>query len=76
MILIAWIRATVFEAPEVQTSWGPHTVDAWYVGPSWDHYRCMYFQIPATGGYRTSGQYNLYPTHVDIPKKTSMDRAV
>ena len=36
----------------------------------------MHFQIPATSGYITSAQYKLYPTHVQIPRGTPMDRAV
>ena len=36
----------------------------------------MHVQIPSTGGYRTSAQYKLYPTHVQIPRETPMDRAV
>ena len=36
----------------------------------------MHFQIPSTGGYRTSAQYKLYPTRVQIPRETPMDRAV
>ena len=36
----------------------------------------MHFQIPSTGGYRTSAQYKLYPTHVQIPRETPMDRAM
>ena len=52
------------------------SLDCWYVGPAWDHYRGMNFQIPSTGGYKTSAQYKLYPTHVQIPRETPMDRAV
>ena len=36
----------------------------------------MHLQIPSTGGYRTSAQYTLYTTNVQIPRETPMDRAV
>ena len=36
-------RAMIFNPPEVRTSWGPRALDAWYIGPAWDHYRCMQF---------------------------------
>ena len=69
-------RATIINPPELRTSWGPRALDAWYAGPSWLHYRCMHFQIPSTGGYRTSAQYKLYPQHIGVPQETPMDRAV
>ena len=69
-------RGTIFNPPETIASYGPRALDCWYVGPSWDHYCDMHFQIPSTGGYRTSAQYKLYPTHVQILRETPMDRAV
>ena len=69
-------RTTIINPPELRTSWGPRALDAWYAGPSWLHYRCMHFQIPSTGGYRTSAQYKLYPQHIGVPQETPMDRPV
>eukprot|EP00978_Attheya_sp_CCMP212_P029928 scaffold108278_cov98-Attheya_sp.AAC.1 len=69
-------RGTIFNPPESRTSWGPRALDAWYIRSAWDHYRCLTFSIPSTGGERTSGQYKLYPTHVNVPRQTPMDRAV
>ena len=69
-------RATIFNPPELRTSWGPRALDAWYTGPSWMHYRCMNFHVPSTGGQRTSAQFKLYPQHIGVPQVTPMDRAV
>ena len=69
-------RGTIFSPPETRGSYGPISLDYWYVGPAWDHYRGMHFKIPSTGGYKTSSQYKLYPTHVQIPRETPMDRAL
>ena len=69
-------RATIFNPPETRGSFGPRALDGWYVGPAWDHYRSMIFQIPSTGGVRTAAQYQLYPRHVKAPQETPMDRAV
>ena len=69
-------RGTIFNPPETRGSYGPRALDCWYVGPAWDHYRGMHFQIPSTGGCRTSVQYKLYPTPVQISRETPMDRAV
>ncbi len=32
-------KAVIYEAPELWRSWASHGTDAWYVGPSLDHYR-------------------------------------
>ena len=32
-------RATIFNPPGFRTSWGARALEAWYVGPAWDHYR-------------------------------------
>eukprot|EP00978_Attheya_sp_CCMP212_P035112 scaffold150924_cov102-Attheya_sp.AAC.1 len=69
-------RGTIFNPPETRSSWGPRAVDAWYLSPAWDHYRCLTFAIQSTGVERTSGQYKLYPKHVNVPRQTPMDRAV
>ena len=61
-------RGTIFNPPETRVSYGPRALDFWYVGPAWNHYRGINFQIPSTGGYQTSAQYKLYPTHVQIPR--------
>lgn len=69
-------RATVFNPPETRTSWGTRAVDAFYVGPAKDHYRCYQFYVPETRGFRTSGQATFYPEHCDVPHETPMDAAV
>ena len=70
------IRSKIFNPPETRGSFGPRALDGWYIGPAWDHYQSMNFQIPSTGGYRTAAQYHIYPNHVKSPKETPMDRAV
>ena len=59
--------ATVFNPPEIRDSWEPRALDAWYVGPAYNHYRCWKFFIRSTGGYRISGQANFYPQHCQVP---------
>ena len=66
-------RATIFAPPETCTSFGPRAIDCWYVGPAYNHYRCWQFQLPSTGGMRTSGQATFYPQHCQVPRQTSMD---
>ena len=60
-------RAVIFNPPNLRTSWGPRALDAWYCGPSMDHYRCNIFYIPDSRSLRISGTYELYPTHCALP---------
>ena len=66
-------RATIFNPPEIRSSWGPRALDAWYVGPAWHHYRNWYFYVPSTGGFRTSGQASFYPQHCEVPRENQAD---
>jgi hypothetical protein len=66
-------RATIFNPPETRTSWGPRAIDAWYIGPAPQHYRCYNLYLPTTGGTRTSAQATFYPQHCKIPHETPMD---
>ena len=66
-------RATILNPPETRTSWGPRAMDAWYLIPTYNHYRTWIFHIPSTGGNRVSGKAVLYPSHCDTPKSTPMD---
>ena len=34
------MRATIFSPPETGTSFGPRAIDAWYIGPAPQNYRC------------------------------------
>jgi len=58
-------RATIFNPPETQTSFGPHTINAFYVAPAPKHYRCWKFYVPSTGGNRISNQATFSPTLPD-----------
>ena len=60
-------KAIIHEAAESRASWAPRGVDAWYLHPSKDHYRCNKFYVPETRAYRTSGSAEYYPQHCSNP---------
>jgi hypothetical protein len=60
-------RAIIFEDSDTRASWAPHGLDAWYLGPSKDHYRCHIYYVPETKGYRVSGSAELFPQHCREP---------
>jgi hypothetical protein len=60
-------KAVIYEAPESRGSWASHCTDAWYVGPSQDHYWCSHFFVPDTRAYRVSGSAELFPQYCQMP---------
>ena len=63
-------RAIIYEDALSRTSWGPRGMDAWYCGPSFDHYRCCIFYVPETRSMRISGSFDLFPQHCVLPTFT------
>jgi hypothetical protein len=56
-------KAIIYEDSNTHASWAPHGLDAWFLGPSKDHYRCHLYFVPETRGYRISGSVDLFPHH-------------
>jgi hypothetical protein len=60
-------KAVIYETPESHTSWGSCCTDAWYVGPSLNHYQCNQYFAPETRADRISGSVELFPQHCQVP---------
>jgi hypothetical protein len=60
-------NAIIYEALAVRGSWASRGVDAWYLGPSKDHYRCNLYYVPETCVYRISRSAELFPQHCQVP---------
>ncbi len=63
-------KAVVYEDEDTRGSWASRGADAWYLGPSQDHYRCDFYYIPETRAYRISGSSELFPQHCQLPDMT------
>jgi hypothetical protein len=63
-------KAVVYEDGDTRGLWASRGVDAWYLGPSQDHYRCDFYYIPETRAYRISGSSELFPQHCQLPDMT------
>jgi hypothetical protein len=57
-------KAVIFESPAVRGSWGSRGTDAWYLGPSVDHYQCNHYFVPETQAYRISGLADIYSSSI------------
>jgi hypothetical protein len=66
-------RIMVHEKPKDRSTWAPHAVDGWYLGPALKHYRCFRAHIWATGKERISDTVTWYPQHVKMPLASSVD---
>lgn len=64
-------KAVIYESPAQRGSWGSRGIDAWYVGPSLDHYQCCHYFVPETRAYCISGSAELFPQHCQVPCLTT-----
>jgi hypothetical protein len=62
-----------FETPEKRTTWSPHGLDGWYLGPTLDSYRCYNIWIHETQRTRILDTVKWFPTHVQLPHSSSTD---
>jgi len=66
-------KAVIYESPAQRGLWGSCDVDAWYLGPSLDHYRCSHYFVPEMRAYRISGLAELFPQHCQVPCLTTRE---
>lgn len=60
----------IHEKPADRTTWAPHAVDAWYVGPAMKHYRCFRAWVWSTKKERTTDTLTWLPKTVAFPFPT------
>jgi hypothetical protein len=60
-------KAVIWENPTSRQSWAPRGIDAWYIGPSKDHYRVYKFYCPETKAIRINGSAQFFPQHCKLP---------
>ena len=66
-------KAVIYESPAARGSWGSRGTDAWYLGPSLDHYQCNHYFVPETRAYRISRSAELFPQHCQVPFLSTSD---
>jgi hypothetical protein len=59
-------KAIVYEDGNTRGSWASRGVDAFYLGPEKDHYRCNNYYIPDTCAYHVSGSTELFSQHCQL----------
>jgi hypothetical protein len=66
----AGCKAVVYEDRDTRGLWASRGVDAFYLSPAIDHYRCDHYYVPETRAYRISGSSELFPQHCQLPSLT------
>jgi len=61
------IKVLVHEKPENQTTWAPHAVEGWYVGPALQSYQCYQMWINDTCHEQNSRYTHLVSQHHPHP---------
>jgi hypothetical protein len=64
-------RVVVRVTPDKRPNMAPHGVDAWYVGPSPEHYRCYKCYVPSSGGVRDALTVDWFEHSIPFPKVTT-----
>jgi hypothetical protein len=63
-------KAIVYKDGDIRGSWASRGVDAFYLGPAKDHYRCDNYYIPETQASCILGSTELFPQHCQLPSMT------
>lgn len=67
------IRVLVHEKPNQRTTWSPHALDGWYVGPALNSYGCYNIWIWDTRAERVCDTVSWFPTKVAMPLASTND---
>ena len=66
------IQVKAHARPDQRHTWGPHTFDAWYVGPTFEHYRCYTVWAIQSRQTRIVNQVMWFPTR-PFPRLDNLD---
>ena len=66
-------RITIHEKNDKRPTWSPHATDAWYIGPSLEHYRCVNCYVPENHSTRHADTVDFFPNTVPFPKTSIED---
>ena len=66
-------KVIVHLKPEEHPSWHPNGEEAWSIGPSFDHYRCIKCYFPTTWSECNCDTVTFIPNVVPFPKVTTDD---
>ena len=69
-------RVVMHNKPEIRGSWDPREIQAFYVGPAIDHYRCVTVFDPTTRRTKTTDTITFVPLSISIPTVNAKDHII
>jgi hypothetical protein len=69
-------RIIAHETPNRRSTWAPHGLDGWYLGPTLENYRCYTVHITKTRGDRIVETVDFFPEKFTLPFATPQDQAI
>jgi hypothetical protein len=66
-------RIIAHETPNRRSTWAPHGLDGWYIGPALEHCRCYTVYITKTRGNRIVETVDFFPEKFTLPFPTPQD---
>ena len=67
------IRILIHEKSDKRTSWSPHALDGWYIGPATESYRCYKVWVWETRATRICDTISWFPTKITMPLASPTD---
>ena len=69
-------KVIAHEKPSQRGTWAPHGIDAWYLGPALEHYRCYQIYAAKSGGERVSDTVEFFPHDIPMLHKLIAEIAI
>jgi hypothetical protein len=66
-------RVLIHEKSDKRSTWSPHGVDGWYIGPAMEHYRCYTTWVTKTNSKRITDTIAWFPHWVKMPTSTPLE---
>jgi hypothetical protein len=70
------IKVIAHEKPAKRASWATHGIDGWYIGPTYEHYRCYRIYATKTRAERICDTVEFFPHNFRMPEQSSADAAI
>ena len=69
-------KVIAHETPNKRKTWAPHAVDAYYLGPTFEHYRCHKVYVPTARSERIVETIQFFPKMCEIPTLSNQENAI
>jgi len=67
------VKVLIHKKPSNRTTWAPHAVKGWYIGPALNAYRCYRTWITETKRERIADTLTWFPTTAPMPTISAQD---